>query len=404
MVKNAGKLLGKGILPLVILGAGIIVGGWFFVNPDEAKKRPRPEAQALLVETGRPEAGSFPAIVEAMGQVRAAVEIDLKSQVGGEIIVTEEEFIPGGFFKEGDTILDIDPSDYELAVKKQEAVLRQVQADYDLEMGRQSVAKDELKILERTTGRKPETPDLALRRPQLAQAQAEIEKAQSDLDDAKLDLSRTRVMAPFNALVTERDATLGDKVSAGETLATIVSTDEYWIEISVPVTDLQWLDIPKRAGDKGSAAKIILDGGRGERSGYLLKATGALDAQSRLATLLISVPDPLFLEQPENSAPPLILGDYAKVVMEGRALHDMTRLPLSWVRDGNVVWLKKDGKLIYQNVQVVYEDRDYAYVSEGLAEDDEIVISDIAVPVKEMKIRTAGEARAAVSQKDKGAE
>ncbi len=390
------------VLPLVILALGIGCGVWFVTNPDEAKKRPVPEAKALLVETGKPDYGSYPAFVEAMGQVRPALEVGLKSQVSGEIITAGDEFIPGGFFHEGDIILEIDPSDYELAVKKQKAVLRQAQAEYDLEMGRQSVAQDELKILERTTGRKPESPDLALRKPQLAQAQAELDKARSDLEAAQLDLQRTSITAPFNALVKTREATQGDKISGGEMLATLVSTDEYWLTLSVPVTDLQWLEIPRRKGDPGSPARIVLDGGRGERQGHLLRLTGSLDQQSRLATLLVSVSDPLLLNGSDTDKPALILGDYARIVLEGRQLEKIVRIPVSWVRDGQIVWVRDNGRLAFRPVRMAYVDRVYAYIREGLSADDEIVISDIAVPVENMKIRTVDEARTDVMEKMKG--
>lgn len=394
-----GKLL-KTIVPLIILAGGILIGAWFFINPDEARKRPAPEINALLVEIGQAEQGDYTAMVEAMGQVIPAMEIDLKAQVSGEIIDTEEEFMPGGNFEKGATILTVDPADYELLVKKQQAIVKQAQADYALEMGRQSVAKDELKIIERTTGRKPESPALALRRPQLTQAEAELEKVQSDLDTAQLGLKRTVITAPFNALVRMRDVALGDKVSSGETLATLVNTDEYWIEIAIPVSDLQWLDVPHKGSDMRSDARIVLDGNRGERQGVLLKLTGSLDAQSRLATALIAVPDPL-VEDAESSAPSLILGDYARVVLAGRALDNVTRIPLAWVRDGNVVWVKDNQKLVYKTVDIVFEDRDYAYIANGLNPDDAIVTSDIAVSVENMTIRTQEEARSAVMEKMK---
>lgn len=397
-----GKISGAILLPLIVLALGVGTGVWFFQNPDEAKKGGDKAEPVLLVETQSPESGSYPAIVEAMGQVRPAVEIDLRAQVSGEIVEVAEDFIPGGYFSDEDAILKIDPSDYEILVQKQRAVFRQAQAAYDLEMGRQSVAEDELQILERTTGRKLETPQLALRKPQLAQAEAELEKARSDLKTAQLDLNRTTIKAPFNALMTDRQATLGDKITVGEVLGTFVSTDEYWIEISVPVSDLGWLDIPDRNEETGSPASVVLDGGRGEREGQLLRLTGSLDTNSRLATLLISVQDPLLRnsdDQDADDGPPLLIGDYVRVVLKGKNISDALRIPLQWVRDGNIVWLKEDGKLVFQSVAIAYEDRDYAYISSGLSKDDEIVVSDISVPVEAMKIRTLDEARDDVMDK-----
>ncbi|MCB9990729.1 MAG: efflux RND transporter periplasmic adaptor subunit [Rhodospirillales bacterium] len=391
----------KGLIPLAILAAGLVIGGWFFANPDEAQKRPRPEAQALLVETGNGSYGTFKAQVEAMGQVVPAVAATLKPQVAGEILDVSPEFVPGGAFEKDAVILQIDPEDYELAVRKQQAVLEQAKAAYDLEMGRQSVARDELKILERTTGHKPDNPQLALRGPQLAQAKAELDKAQADLDVAKLNLQRAVIVAPFNALVVSRSATLGDKVSSGQELAELVKTDEYWVELSLPVHDLRWLKLPQPESGGGSNAVIYLDGGRGERYGMLMKLSGALDTDSRLATVLVSVPDPLGKDT-DGAAAPLILGDYVRVVLEGQALENTVRIPLGWLRDDGIVWVKKDGVMEFRPVVSIYQDREYAYISEGIAPDDVIVTSDIAVPVKDMKIRTAEEARKAMQDQMNG--
>lgn len=396
------KTILKTILPLIILVAGTLIGFWFFANPDEAQKRPQPEAQALLVETAQAEYGTYHAKVEAMGQIRPAVAASLRAQVAGEIIAVAPEFVPGGYFEKGEMLLQIDPADYRLAVQRAEAVLSQAEATYALEMGRQSIARDELAILERTIGRAPENPELALRGPQLAQAQAERESAEANLETAQLDLDRTILLAPFKALLTERLVNLGDKVSAGQELGTLVQTDAYWVEITIPVHSLKWLDIPRRSGETGSAATIILDGNRGQRQGYLARLTGALESETRMARLLITVPDPLGLEEIGEEAVPLILGDYVTAVLEGRTLVNVTRVPLSWVRDGNMIWVNEAGRLVFRPVEILYTDRDFAYLSEGITAEDIIVTSDIAVPVENMKIRTVAEARATLQEKMQG--
>ncbi len=383
-----GKLVFKIVFPLLVLVIGAGVGVWFFSHPDEAKKRQHPPAQEFLVETGHAEFGNYAVNIEAMGQVMPAMEISLKPQISGEIIIASSELVPGGFLLEDDPVLYIDIEDYELVVKKQSALLKQAEADYRLEMGRQDVAHDELEILARTTGKKLENTALALRAPQLDQARAEMDKAQSELDMAKLDLRRTKITSPFNALVIDRQVTLGDKVTTQDTLATLVNTDEYWIELSVPVNELKWLIVP---GEKsaGSAATIIMDGGRGQREGKLLKLTGTLDQESRFAGLLVSVSDPLLLNtENDEGALPLILNDYVKVILEGKRLEKAARIPLSWLRDGNIVYVaQSDGVLEFRSVEVAYEDRDYTYITSGLSKDDSIIFSNIPVPVDGMKVK-----------------
>lgn len=377
------------IFPVAILMIGLIITTLFVVIPNDAKKRPKPEDKGFLVEIGQVQKADYKIQVEAMGQVAPSMQINLKSYVTGEVLNAAEEFIPGGFFESGAPILYIDPEDYNLELQKQQAMLNQAGADLKLEMGRQSIAKNEMAILEKNTGKKPDNPALALREPQLEQARAEVSKARAAVEAAKLNLERTTIYAPFNALIINRNTTLGDKISQQSPLATLVNTDEYWIKISVPVHSLKWLDIPKTSGYTLNFARVIMDEGRGEREGYLLKMTGTLDSQSRLADMLVAIPDPLLLEKKdgEQGGVPLILGDYVKVIIEGRTLSNAVRLPLNLVRDGDIVWVIKDERLYFRKVDMAYEDRSYAYITSGLEDGDVIVTSDVPVPVDGMKVR-----------------
>lgn len=373
----------KIMLPVAVVAGGIAAAMWYAENPAVVERRPAPPAAALPVEIARADSGDYTVTVAAMGRVIPSVSAQIRSQVGGEIITASDHFVPGGFFARDEVMLQIEPADYELAVKKQEALFRQAEAAYRLEMGRQEVAKNELKMLERTTGKKPENAELALRRPQLDQARAEMEKARADLETAQLDLSRTVVKAPFNALVTGRLAVRGDRIGAQEVIATLAGTDEYWVELSVPLSDLRWLEFP-------APATVILDGGRGSRKAQLIRMTGTLDSASRLAGVLVAVDDPMLLAEDAGAdGLPLMLGDYVRVVISGKKLAETVRVPLAWLRDGNIVWVMRDGKLQFSKVTILREDRDYAYIADGLAAGDAVVTSDIPVPVAGMRIRDA---------------
>lgn len=377
----------KGVLPAIILGAALLTGIWLVSHPEKARKGRSPESLAPLVQTETIAPSSYSVPVEALGQVTPARQTTLKAQVAGEIIAAADNFVPGGHLKAGDTVITIDPIDYDLAVKHQEAVLKEAEANYQLELGRQEIAREELVILERTTGRKPDNASLALRAPQLAQAKAEIERAKADLAVALLDLERTRVKMPFNGLITHRQATLGDKVQPSDNLATLVSTDEYWIEVSLPVSDLKWLVRPDQNGTGSSSANIIMHDGRGQREGTLFKTIGTVNPQSRFADILVHVPDPLLLEEKDTDLQPLIIGDYVKVVFKGKTIKNAYRIPLSWLHDGNTLWVYKDEMLEIRQPEILYEDRSYAYAIKGIAAGEEVIISDIPVPVDGMNIR-----------------
>lgn len=409
MLPHTSSNLIRAGLAMLIVAIAIVLAAYFVENKKETKKKTDKAPESVLVQTRTFPPGDHIVQITAMGQVVPSLATDLKPRVSGEIIRVAPEFVPGGYFEKGETILEIDPADYALEIEKKKAILRQAQAALDLEMGRQAIAKDELKILQKSTGAKLGQTGLALRKPQLEQARADVEQARADLALAELDIARTRITAPFNALVSVRNANLGDIVSAQDTLATLVSTDEYWIELSVPVHDMIYLSLPGADGRGGSRATIMLDGNRGQRGGTLARMTGTLDTQSRLVSMLVSVPDPLLLDYARSAymlllknrqgadiftqkteKPPLVLGDYVQVALDGKILKNAVRLPVSALRDGATVWTARAGQLAIRAVKIAYRDRNYAYITEGIEPGEALVVSDIAAPVEGMPLRIEG--------------
>ncbi len=378
------------VLPVGILIASISIALALILNPGEAKKRPKVPSRTVSVSVHTVSYGDYPVYIEAMGQVIPAMQVDLKSRVSGEVIKVAKEFLPGGFVEKGEPIVYLDPKDYQLALKKQRAMLQQAQANLKLELGRQESAKNELALLAKSTGTTLDNPELALRQPQLEHAQAELEKAQSDVAIAQLNLERTIVRAPFNALITQRDVTVGHRVSVQDKLASLVNTDTYWIQIALPVQKLQWLVLPSKKGQSGSQANLILQDDQTHRTGQLLKVTGTVDSRSRFADVLVEVRDPLLLqERKRQSQYPLIVGDYVKVVLKGKLLTDIFRIPLSWLRDENTLWVVRDARMYFQPVAIIYKDKDYAYVEDGLAVGDQVVSSDVPVATDGMEVEVS---------------
>ena len=381
------------ITALAILGCAGVVAYYFVSNPDISEKKDETGKKSIFVNVSTAVLDSYPVKIEVLGQVSPARSAQIKAQVSGKIISVSPKFVPGGHFKAGDVLLRIDPTDYALDIKIKTAVLNQAKAALSLEKGQQEIARQELSFLQKSTGKKINNSDLALRKPQLAQARADVATARANLELAQVRLERTTITAPFNAIITQRNTDLGNVIDMQETLATLISTDEYWIDAEIPAAHLQWLQVPDTKKEiSGSKAQVTLNKGRGERIGVLSNFTGVINDKSRMANILISVSDPLSLnaETPEN-APPLTLSDYLHVTLWGRDLNNAAKLPLNYIRDKHTIWLERDGKLVIQPVTISYEDRYFAYVSGGLNQGDHIITSNILTPINGMDITVRGE-------------
>jgi RND family efflux transporter MFP subunit len=312
-----------------------------------------------------------------MGTVVPSREITLRAQVSGKVVSVAEAFLPGGRVADQAELVRIDPRDYEIEVHKKESAVERARADLRLEEGQQEVARQEYRLLQESTDSRLEESDLALREPQLLQARADLSSARADLDQARLNLSRTVVRAPFKAMITERNVNLGSTVNVQDSLATLISLDEYWIEVLVPLGQLPFLDLEQSGG---CPVDIFSQTGAGRWSGNTLGLTGSVDDESRMATVLLSVCNPL------DGPQPLMLGDYVTTVIQGRNLEGVLELPRSALRQNSTVWLHDQGRLRMKPVQVAWKSREMFYVTGGLQPGQLVVTSDLATPVKGMLI------------------
>ena len=118
---------------------------------------------------------------------------------------------------------------------------------------------------------------------------------------------------------------------------------------------------------------------------------GTLDEQTRLARVLITVPDPLGRS---TDAPPMILDTLIETQIEGRPIDDVVRLSREYVRDRGTVWVMKDGKLEIRETEIVFRDAEYAYIREGLDSGDEVVTTTLATVADGVGLRKVSDAAA----------
>jgi len=390
--QGSTRLLVRVGLPLLVLAAGGLLAMILVKSSPRAERKPL-ERQARLVEVQPIRFAPQHTLVQAMGTVQPAREVELRPRVGGEIIAVSGEFVPGGRFLKGQTVVEIDPTDYELAIKQKESDVAEARSNLALEIGQQSVAKREFELLGETISK--EERGLVLRQPQLEKVRAKLKTAQAALEQAKLNLDRTNVRAPFNALVRTREVNMGMQVTTINTLATLIGTDEYWIEATLPVNQLRWIEIANGASKTGSTVRVLNEvawGADRYRTGHVIRLLSDLEEQGRMARVLIAIKDPLGLEPPEVKQPRLLLGDYVRVEIEGKELESAAALERRHFHEGNRVWIMNEkDRLEIRAVAITYRGRDRMFVTNGVHEGERMVTSALPAPVEGMLLRTQDE-------------
>lgn len=382
------KAVSAALVLIIFTIAGAVSYYWLTHRP-MAQRRP-PAPQAALVEVIPIQAETARVVVSSMGTVIPARKVQIAARVGGQIVSVSPQFIPGGRFRRNEQILRIEERDYELAVDQIKATLAEAEAGLKLEMGQQSVAQREYELLGETADDADE--ELLLRQPQLETRKAAVAAAEALLEKAQLDLERTTVVAPFNAVVQSRNVDVGAYIAPGTPLATLIGTDEYWVEASIPVDDLKWIGIPGVNETPASAVRIYHEPAWPSgvyRAGTVTRLMTELEPAGRMARLLVTVEDPLDLTADKESPHALILGSFVRVEIEGKEIQDVVKIPRTALRDGSHIWIvSSNNTLDVREVQVVWGGHDQVYISGDLPKGSLLITSDLAAPVPGMALRT----------------
>lgn len=130
---------------------------------------------------------------------------------------------PGNHFvHKGDTLFEIDPEDFRIALDQAQAQRDSCALDYA-----RANASRQTRLAEQgwtSTDVRQQTTS--------AQRQSEAVVASDMLAIAKrqLDLSRTVIRSPVNGYVTNLLVQLGDYVNVGQKVISVIDTDSYWVD------------------------------------------------------------------------------------------------------------------------------------------------------------------------------
>ncbi|MGJ8535770.1 MAG: efflux RND transporter periplasmic adaptor subunit [Parasphingopyxis sp.] len=426
----------------IVLGALLIAALLILVRPSP-DERP-PDQRAPLVQVVPAEIRSGRLTVNGSGTVRAHEELVLAAEVPGKLVYVSPNLIEGRAVRRGEVLFRIDPTDYRNQVASARADVAQqgvavlqaqeeatlAQREYERFQQREarrapnpfaSVDADDFaaqilppSLLAADTApiravapSADEASSLTLRIPQLQAARAALQRARAQLGNAQVALGRTTVRAPFSGLVRSENAALGSYVSPGQSLAQIVASQTF--DVIVPLTQREAALIPGLWGQGGSRteASVYAEyGGRRYRwQAYVDRADPVLNPETRTIDIFLRVPNPmqrgqLAARQTDGEAgadsaggtqgPPLLVGSFVQVEIDGLALTQYAAIPVAALRPGNQVWLARDGRLRIVTVQVIQRSDSEIFVrAEPLGADPMVIIGDIGVATDGMRVRTS---------------
>ncbi|MEM9620677.1 MAG: efflux RND transporter periplasmic adaptor subunit [Pseudomonadota bacterium] len=271
--------------------------------------------------------GAHSGTITAFGEMRSRFEVQLSSQVSGRVVRTSANAERGMRLSTGDVLLKIEDVSYRMAV----AEAQQGVADAKLQWKQESRQADRAREEWDNANFAGEPSDLALRVPQLELARQAILAAEARLRNAQNNLQLTELSAPFDAIVVERSAAVGDVLTVGTPTFKIASVDR--VEARIPLAASQWREL-----DLQQLQHIALRSPETGHTwtGYLLRTDQHVDAQDRQRGLVVAVDHPL------ERQPPLYPGTFVAADIPTRTYTDAYRLPASALSaEGHVWWVNE---------------------------------------------------------------
>jgi membrane fusion protein, multidrug efflux system len=268
----------RGPLPLIILLVVLLVGGYFGWNKYQFSKTHESTDDAQV------EGDVYPVLPRVSGPVT-------------KVYVDDNQVV-----KKGDTLVTIDPADYQQRVDAAQAALLAAQAQVTAAQAQVGTAQANVRTAQTTIGvsaanRARLQQDLArstkLRnqdiipqseydavaanlkstsaqqstaqdqvsvarnqvtaaQQQVAVARAVVKQRQTDLNNAKLQLSYTTIVAPANGIVSRKSVQPGQVVSPGQQLIGLVSSARTWVVANFKETQLENMKV-------GQPVKLEID-------------------------------------------------------------------------------------------------------------------------------------------------
>jgi RND family efflux transporter MFP subunit len=386
------KRHGKILYPIGVLLFGFL-GAFVLINTRPKTVSKPPEVPPPLVRAIRAKSQDLRLTVRTQGTVRPRTQTTLISQVSGRITAVSSAFASGGFFDVGDTLVTIDPRDYQLALARARAQVAQARVRLVREKEEADLAREEWERVG-----KGDPSDLVLRKPQLAEARAAIQAAEATEEQAKLNLDRTQIRAPYTGRVLSKTVDVGQLANPGTPLARVYAVDYAEVRLPIPNDELAFMDLAFDFRDGFALAnrpEVLLRAAFAGKThtwiGEIVRMEGEIDPQSRMVNLVARVKAP-YDRGTDSDRPPLFVGLFVDAEIIGKVALDVVVVPRSALRgQDQVLIIDEDTRLRFRSVDKLRTQGEEIVIRSGLAEGERVCISPLDAVVEGMKIRIVSE-------------
>ena len=377
------------LLPLLILLGGIAISAALIASgPEATRQRPQTPPPTVEVITLNPQ--PYQVQVASRGTISARTESTLVAETSGRVVKVADSFYTGGFFEQGDLLLQVDDRDYQNAVIIARAEVAQRQLALAEEQARSDQARRDWEQFQHQNP----PPPLVVRTPQLANAAAALDAANARLHQAELNLERTRILAPYAGRILTKDVDIGQYITTGTRLAQIYASDALEVRLPLSTDQLSYLTLPEEfrnrpvvPAPRQAAVNFSVRIGSDifTWSGRLVRTEGSIDINSRQLFVVARIDDPY--QQAENR-PQLKIGQFVEARISGSQLEEVYRIPRQAIHGERTVHIiTPENRLERRELDIVWRDTDYLVASGPLRPGEQVALTRLPFAADGISVR-----------------
>ena len=349
------------------------------------------------------------------------------AQVSGIITSIHPKLDNGTIVQKGERLVQIDTTDYELAIDRAtaeiagvEAQIAELKQSQDNDAAMLKIEQRSLELVQRDLDRYTQSDirravsaaetdakerdllqqksivqklqnSLNLVPAKLAAAEAQLQTAKKQLATAKRDLARTTITAPFDCRLANVRVEDGQFVGVNETMFEAYGLDVIEVDARIPLDELRRLSRRLSASDTRSLEDLVfgLDATVRVRSGdwsqhysaKLVRVREEVDARTRAIGVVVAVE-----RDAVNGGLALRKGMFCEVVFSGAEQPNQLLVPQVAVRDGHVYVVNQESRLERRAVTLGMPIGDKIIVEGNLDVGTSVVLSDPTPAVEGMLI------------------
>ncbi|WP_300434007.1 HlyD family efflux transporter periplasmic adaptor subunit [Christiangramia sp.] len=368
-------LTGLGIVLIIaaVFGAKAII---------DSKEAPKPNikktVKTVFVDTIQNSTVSIN--IPANGNLVAKRRVELYAEVQGVFRYSAQPFKAGQAYKQGQTLLKIDASEYEASVQSAKSDLyNQITAIMpDLRLDYPEIFPKWQEYLNNfdVNSSVPPLPEPTSDKERYFINGRGINTAYYNIKNLEQRLIKYRITAPFDGVLTEALVTEGTLIRNGQKLGEFIDPDIYELQVSIAKQYADLLRVDE---------KVVLTNNNGTETyeGRVSRVNAKIDQATQTVSVFIEV---------KNSS--LKEGMYMQANLDAKQEENAIEIDRSLVNDRNEIFTVKDSVLKSIEVKPVYFS-DKKVVIKGVPDGTVILNRQVSGAYNGMRVNIAGEENAA---------